>query len=292
MWHHSPNTQLVEAGDTAFWKTRWKTDAFRALIDDPRTGYAAALEHVATRPWWLVDATQAYERRHFSVWFANTLINRTYANPFIEDLYYWHDLLHGLTFVQSAGVSENQWRLNMRANEISVSLETEVQIYWRKENLRIQSFEHPIWHDAIEVLTPSMRHRLIAYRAQVNTSLAERFVHERQLRTARVNFLPDPQSPTDRPAGIGLWDLRRAITLSPDPSSKEETGVVAYEATAEPFYDQWAPFWEEVEAERLIFERLCAQGQSRQAIARRQACWEKVSDDNGVPYGHLASALA
>lgn len=296
MWHERSDTQLVEPGDLGFWRGLWRTDAFRALMEDPATGYGELLVKAARSPWWFISAEQGYERRHFSVWFGQAIIRRSYENPVIEDLYYFHDLLHALTFVDGSRMDEAAWRLAMRANEIAVSMETEVLVYWRCPELRSQSFHFPIWHDQITAgLSPHARDRLIGYRAGM---LRNHGTDAAQHEAALVRAVPawplahvsDPQR--DLPNRQTLWDLRRAISLAPQAGNEVEMELAKYENQAEPFYDAWSNQWRQVERERAIFAQLCADGRWKDAVARRQGVWQSVANEDGVPYGDLAQALA
>lgn len=297
MWHQNSNNQLVEPGDRAFWMGLWKSGEFKALLDNPATGYQAALDEVIKRPWWMIQSEHDYERRHFSVWFGQAIVRRQYDNPVIEDLYYWHDLLHGLTFADASRMDIAQWKRAMRANEIAVSMETEILIYWRAPALREVSFNHPIWHDhMVNGLRPEDRLRLTQYRARMQREAgSEDCAREADLLASLPHHWPLPydfDQTLVRPSFRGLWDLRRAISLSPDPENHVEMELARYEGQAEPFYEGWASAWGAVEQERAIFANLCAQGQWKKAVARRSGIWERVADENGVPYGALAKALA
>lgn len=296
MWHERADTQIVEPGDLAFWQGLWRTDAFRALMADPTTGYGNLLVQASRMPWWFVSAEQSYERRHFSVWFGQAIIRRHYENPVIEDLYYFHDLLHALTFVDGSRMDESAWRLAMRANEIAVSMETEVLVYWRSPALRPQSFRHAIWHDQITPrLAPDARERLVAYRAAI---LRDTACDASQHEAALVRAVPAwplehvCDATRDLPDRQTLWDLRRAISLSPHAGNEVEMELAKYENQAEPFYDAWSQQWREVERERAVFADLCSQGRWKEAVVRRHRIWQSVSNEDGVPYGDRAQALA
>lgn len=297
MWHERTNTQLVEPGDRAFWENLWRTDEFRALFADPRTGYGQVLDAAAKLPWWFVDSEQAYERRHFSVWFGNAFVRREYDNPVITDLFYWHDLLHALTFRRFAEpTNEAAWRLAMRANEIAVSMETETLIYWRHPGLRAKGWQQEIWFDQLQApLSASLRNRLASYREQVPAfSRAPFATYERDLREAVMNPWPlpfDPAGTTSELDWNGLWDLRRAVTRKPDLNNAIERDIARYESMADPFFFHWSNDWKEVEDERFAFQALCDQGLWKEAVARRQAHWARVSNADGVPYGDIAQAL-
>lgn len=304
MWHERPGTILVEPGDRAFWQGLWKSDVFRALLDDPAQPYGALLERAIEQPWWFVDAHHDYERRHFSIWFGQVFLRREYENPVITDLYYWHDLVHALTFrrLDDPSLTEADWRRAMRANEIAVSIETEMLIYARCPALRAQSFQERIWMDDLEASRDPLStqdydrrvgrtHRLLAYhhRLDFDPGFA---ATELALRQAVLDPWPLPH-----PAWAGhdpgcaaqwFWDMRRAVTLDPDPDNAVEVALRRYEDQAQPYYNKWANDWRRVELDRARFQQLVAEGNWRKAVAERHAHWTRVADDNGVPYGTLA----
>lgn len=296
MWHKNPDNLLVEPGDRAFWRGFWRTDAFRALLDDPATGYAAFMERVAQRPWWFIQPTQDYERRHFAPWFAQALIRREYPNKLVEDLYYWHDLVHALTFLDASDATEEEWRLGMRSNEINTSLETEVLIYWRAPSLRAQTFDHPIWMDEITgKVDPESDQRLADYRARLLKSPAsQEAIHEKALRASLPQGLLPYAFPNyaSAPDFETLWDRRRATSIAPRAGNAVEEDLARYEATADPFYAAWSGLWQKVEKERAQFDAFCKAGQWKEAVRTRSASWEASSNEDGVPYGDLAKSLA
>ena len=184
----------------------------------------------------------------------------------------------------------------MRSNEIAVSMETEVLIYWRNPDLRPQSFDHPIWQDQlVNGLSVSARERLLAYRARcLREPTSEFALHEQALRRALPPWpLSHDFCPTrDLPTRDTLWELRRALSLAPDPHNAVEMELARYENLAEPFYDGWCGQWRQVEQERAVFSAWCREGRWKEAVARREAIWSHTSNEDGVPYGELARALA
>lgn len=303
MWHERSGTVLVEPGDRDFWQGLWKSDVFRALLEDPTQPYGALLGRAMRQPWWFVDAHHEYERRHFSIWFGQVFLRREYANPVITDLYYWHDLVHALTFrrLDDPSLTEADWRRAMRANEIAVSIETEMLIYARCPSLRPQSFQDRIWMDDLTVRAPlgvqdrdrflsrSSRLRDYCHRLKSDPDFA---AAEQALRQAVLDPWPLPH-----PNWVGhdpgcnaqwFWDLRRAVTLDPDPDNAVEVALRRYEDQAQPYYNKWVKDWRQVELDRARFQQLVAQGDWRQAVEERQERWAYVADDNGVPYGTLA----
>ncbi len=297
MWHKAADTQLVEPGDIGFWKGLWKSEAFQAMMADPRTGYGELLKRAAQQPWWWVTPHHDYERKHFTVWFAQAIVRRHYDNPVLQDLYHFHDMLHALTFVDNPSGSESDWRLRMRADEVAVSIETELLVYKRYPGLREQSFGFPIWLDEITAgpLSVDHRRRLTAFVEKRQRNRGDRGVwYERALREAHPAWhLPYPMGEGDDLSDYDrLWDLRRAVTLDPDRGNPVETMLAEYEALSDPWCDAWMDDWRTVEAERLTFKNMCAEGRWQDAIKRRYRHWERVSNEDGVPYGELAQLTA
>lgn len=291
-WADRADTVKVAPGDGTFWRRLWRHEGFRALLEDPDSGYGPVLDWAASRPWWFITATAPHERRHFGVWFGHAFVRRDYANPLIQDLFHWHDLLHAYTFAMGPFEDFAHWRRAMRANEIAVSIETEVLVYWRAPALRAASFDFPIWADQLGMpLAAHQRERLLRWRvAQRGAAGAA----EEALHAALGDWpLPAPADPTaERLDGAGLWALRRAVSAWPRPGCDVERTLADYEAQAEPFYLAWEQDWREVEAARLAFARDCDRGQWVAAVAEREALWRDRADGHGVPYGRIAQELA
>lgn len=285
MWHRDPLTQFVAPGDRSFWDTVWESDFFRAALDDPNDPYGRVIAWAQARPWWFVALRQPHERYHFGAWFAQTLGQRTYENPLIHDLYLFHEMLHAHTFVDDPTSSDGDWQRRMRADEIAVSLETEVLVYARHPDWRPHSFASEIWADRFD-LTP-------AAAGEAGGTLGRRANKERRMwqarpqgRQWRLPFVPTRAFDTP----VALWERRRLAAVSPIPNDPVEGLIASYDEQADLFFDAWRPFWRQVERDRIEFENLCAQGRWQEAVRRRERRWEQVSDADGIPYGEVARA--
>lgn len=292
MWHKRSDTVLVEAGDRTYFDRLFATPAFRELLEDPTTGYGVLLDQASLRPWWFVSAQQPYERYHFSAWIGDTFLRRTYDNPVITDMYYWHDLVHAMTFrLLDPHIQDFQsWRLAMRSNEIAVSIETEMLIYLRNPSLRAHTFDQIWLDDLTDPLPERLATRLEAYRARLQED--EAFAtSEYALRSALPEYWPlfHPIRALEQGRDFNwFWDLRRAVTLWPDENNAMEMALHKYEAQANPFYQKWTHHWREVENHRLEFANLIKRGAWREAVELRHKLWDNRADSNGVPYGDLA----
>lgn len=284
MWHRDPQTFKVAPGDRAFWTGLWQSPQFRACLADPDEPYRWVLERAIARPWWFVPLRTPCEKYHFGAWFGQALGQRTYERPLIHDLYWLHEILHALTFENDPQGSAGQWERRMRANEILVSLETEVLVYARYPDWREHTFAQTIWADRFDLRSAP---------AQMSTELARAWqrtvpAREHALRHARPSWpLPYPAT-RDFSSPLALWWRRRQAALTPLSDDAPEHLIAQYEGQATEFFQAWRPHWRQVERDRQHFEAACAAGRWRQAVADRERRWEQVSDAQGLPYGQVA----
>lgn len=288
MWHTFDSTTLVIPGQTSFWDTFWKSAFFKKLMTT-HPDYRKLQEQAMRLPWVFVDSRKDYDRRHFSAWFANTIIRREYDNPVTQDLFHFHDILHALTFEDNPEGTEEEWRFRMRSNEIAVSLETEVLLYFRSPGLREASFDFPIWYDSFaKGVIDSDRDRLVEYENHYhNHPEVADVIYDRKL------WLAHPAWPIGFSHHLvhnlsyrQLWDFRRAVSRNPS-SNPVEKMLAEYEGFSEVWADGWKNHWREIETERVAFRELCESGEWKQALLNRFAHWEKVSNEDGIPYGDL-----
>jgi hypothetical protein len=230
------DTIRLAAGGGAWHENVWQTQSMRTALGEIGE-YHHMLAWAEQRDWWFYQPTGA-ERRLFSVWFARAIGTREYDNPLIADLYLLHDLMHAYTFIDAPDDSNARWRLRMRANEIRVSLETEVLIYARCPWLRKLSFPFEVWGDRF------------LRRGGVDGGPNEWGV----AMTEREQLLLDAASvwPLDTPAGwSGLWWARRKASLRPDPADQLEVEIQQYGQMATVDYDAWGEWWRDVERFRI-----------------------------------------
>lgn len=92
---------------------------------------------------------------HFGTYFGATQM-RTYANPYVGDLYELHELTHSETLTYDAKRSWLEWSRGIIASELEASLVSECFAYLHIPDLRAKTFAHEIWVDRfLDRLTPS-----------------------------------------------------------------------------------------------------------------------------------------
>ncbi|MEY4723639.1 MAG: hypothetical protein RLZZ324_1152 [Candidatus Parcubacteria bacterium] len=91
---------------------------------------------------------------HFGTYFGASEL-RKYANPYIQDLYWLHELTHIRTYAYIARHDYLPWTEAMFLSEMESSLTSECFAYLNIPGLRDKTFQHPIWADRF--MTPAVR---------------------------------------------------------------------------------------------------------------------------------------
>lgn len=285
MWHRDPDTRFVPPGDD-FWDTVWRSDEFRAALADPADPYRRVVAAARLRPWWYVPVRHPQERQHFGTWFGRALGQRAYTKPLVHDLFLLHELLHACSFVDDPRGTEASWRYRMRANEIAVSLETEVLVYARHPTWRAHTFSKEIWADRFDLRAVrgggpgARRSRRLG---------SEQQLWRRRPQASETPWILPHAATASFPAYADLWQRRRLAARQPQ-DALEET-IRRYEGSADAFFHAWRPYWRHVERERVAFDDACSRGAWRSAVRRRERWWEVHADAQGIPYGGVACKL-
>ena len=138
---------LVEPADVhAFVMSLWSDGPIR---DSHKSGGAVhrIVERFARVPRFFYQASeQRIEWTHFSTWWGGILLC-DYDNKTIRDLRYLHEMYHASTmpYIRRGNVPTFEAK-NLR-NEREASTFTEMAIYLELPELRLQTFDHPIFAD-------------------------------------------------------------------------------------------------------------------------------------------------
>lgn len=317
-WHNRKNTIITEPGNLNFWLNFWKSKEINKIFNE-NEDYYNLLKQASLVPWMFVDEKFNYERRHFSIWFGHTFLRRKYDNPIIEDLYYLHDLLHGVNFhnavnrkdiddltnvdVNSVNLTAafykmsvyEKWVKLMRSNEIGVSLETEFLIYCRFPWLREKTFNEKIWFDKFkndnffELKRKSDCFIDVFYYHQ-NDEI--QVASEKELRSlipedGYVPFKNEVFSFDE------LWNVRRLVSLMPNQNCFIEKTIASYENGSKKFYNCWETesFFLLVEKYRKNFRTFVEMKNFDAAEKLRIDFFDETCDNNGVPFGKVAEQI-
>lgn len=108
--------------------------------------------------WWIdnrtgmfFEASHDYEHAHFTEYFGLHLLRPDYKNPYIADLYLFHDMIHACFKqpIYPKSLSFEQFARLAITNEYVSSNDTDVLTYQRGD-WRKQTFDFPIFYDLLQ----------------------------------------------------------------------------------------------------------------------------------------------
>ncbi len=130
---------------------------------------------------------------HFGTYLGCTP-KRVYANPYVESLYWWHELFHRHTWLSKRGKQRppaldgehetwHQWLQRMIDSELDASFASECAIYFWIEGLRDKTFGFPIWIDRYRDDSKHCppKQRLVPRKMDVATRLEKAYRHRRRI---------------------------------------------------------------------------------------------------------------
>lgn len=141
----------------------WSTDVFRKSHKE-KNGYINKLvDKFADYPRFFAEmSNKDIEWSQFYSYF-NILMERTYHNKTVQDLYYLHEINHMATMLYDKSLDFDSWQRKMIDNEMESSIESEILVY-DKLDIRGSSFNFEIWYDSLPKELMKDRSKLIQHR--------------------------------------------------------------------------------------------------------------------------------
>lgn len=127
----------------------WKTDLFKRLHKESGSVVNLLVKELEKKSFTLFDYTSEIERKHMLLWFYH-VGRREYENPYIQDLFYFHEFYHLVSFSEKKHTDFNEFKEVMWDNELKASLMSEVFIYFFVPELRDKTFSQRIWFDDLK----------------------------------------------------------------------------------------------------------------------------------------------
>ena len=124
----------------------WQTDFFRNLQKKEGSIINLLVEKLKERNFYVFDYSNELEHKHMFLWFYH-IGRREYENPYIHDLYFFHEFYHLISFPERKFEDFTEWKNAMWHNELEASLMSEVYIYYFEPELRQYTFNQRIWFD-------------------------------------------------------------------------------------------------------------------------------------------------
>ena len=126
----------------------WRTEVFRRLQDERGSYLQQYVDLFAGRPriYYDVDDSEL-ERNHFTVWMNAIQRRDGYSNPYLEDMYNLHEMVHAIDMKYDSHSTHFDWSVRSLVNELKATIETEVILYFAIPGLREKTFPFEIWAD-------------------------------------------------------------------------------------------------------------------------------------------------
>lgn len=208
-------------------RNKWKTDFFRNLQDKEGSVINLLVKRLKNKNFYFYDYSEPFEKHHMMLWFYH-VGNREYENPFINDLYLFHEYYHLISFPEKRFYDFNEWKEAMWINELEASLMSEVYIYYFEPELRANTFKQNIWFDDVK--------ELFGYeKINVNDDILMFKKHPEIFKNIKTR--------------------REAIRNGSEPLFESEKWIAGFN-NKDDWFKLWEPFFDNVESIRNEFESL------------------------------------
>lgn len=126
----------------------WKTEFFKNLQKREGSVVDLMITRLKEKGLFVFDYSNDLEYKHMFLWFYH-IGHRQYDNPYIHDLFFFHEFYHLISFPEKKFDDFNEWKAAMWQNELEASLMSEVFIYYFEPELRQHTFKQRIWCDDV-----------------------------------------------------------------------------------------------------------------------------------------------
>lgn len=126
----------------------WKTDFFKNLQKKKGSVVDLMITRLKEKGLFVFDYSNDLEYKHMFLWFYH-IGHRQYDNPYIHDLFFFHEFYHLISFPEKKFDNFEEWKSAMWQNELEASLMSEVFIYYFEPELRQHTFKQRIWCDDV-----------------------------------------------------------------------------------------------------------------------------------------------
>lgn len=130
----------------SFIYNNWKTDFFKNLQTKKGSVVDLMIARLKEKGLFVFDYSNEIEYKHMFLWFYH-IGHRQYENPYIHDLFFFHEFYHLISFPEKRFNDFEEWKKAMWQNELEASLMSEVFIYYFEPELRQHTFKQRIWFD-------------------------------------------------------------------------------------------------------------------------------------------------
>lgn len=125
-----------------FFASFWKSEEFIDLQKNHKF-FNDFMNKLKKSPVFFFDISNEKGKYHLSS-HIRFIARRDYENKYINDLYYFHELLHCAEFEPSQDNDYSMWKEKLNNNELYASIVSEVLIYYMKPEMIGKTF-NPLW---------------------------------------------------------------------------------------------------------------------------------------------------
>jgi hypothetical protein len=240
----------------------WKSDIFRRLQEERGSYLQQYVDLFAGKPRVYYDMDDAeLERNHFTVWMNAIQRRDGYSNPYLEDMYNLHEMVHAIDMKYDSHSTHFDWSVRSLVNELKATIETEVVLYFAIPGLREKTFPFEIWADRF------LRDRVLLS-TEHGTNQAFFEVNPDGFRSALLKK---------------RWDIRHG----PCRGDRIEEMIYGYVARNDEWDRIWAECFPEIDGHMEEFEIRCRR--NRAVAISWHADWLLQKKGTGTcPYQHQA----
>lgn len=137
------NIEIIYPQDIPnFISSLWLSDEFKQLHHN-NLFFKILVKKLSRSPIFFYDLSHPKGRNHLTSIF-RFIAKRQYDNPYIQDLYYFHELCHCAQYSVQNDIDYELWSKNLSINELYASLFSEVFIYFFSPEIMSKTFD-PLW---------------------------------------------------------------------------------------------------------------------------------------------------
>lgn len=120
----------------------WKTKEF-FYLNNSHPYFELLKERLKKSSLFFFEVENDKARNHLTSIF-RCIAHRQYVNPYIQDLYYFHELCHCAHYIEKSVNSYDEWAIKLSENELYASLMSEAFIYFMDNTLLDKTFPN-LW---------------------------------------------------------------------------------------------------------------------------------------------------
>lgn len=257
----------------------WKTEDFKNYAKKDGSFLNLLAIKLSDYPIFFYDMSDPYlERNHLTALFRH-IAYREYNNPYINDLYYLHELSHIATLNYDNSTSFHKWKEKISENELIASLISEAFIYFYIPTIREKTF-NPLWADQFFKMELDKYHYDTSLHIPIHFKCDEKWLNNFKNNSIDLFSLSDQSYPFL--FSIIINERRKLRTLQHSSSPAKST-IIKYNKIREKWLDTWEEHYLNLENMMVSFQTI-SKSDDELSINFLQKELKKYSNENYTPF--------